>query len=57
MLVLPHKSWADFEDKPATKLFREMLKDAFGQAEADSIGRFDNSIMSETNHVIQFRMT
>jgi len=56
VLVLPHKSWADFEDKPDTKPFREMLKDAFGQAEADSIiARFDNSIMSESNQVIQFR--
>ncbi len=56
VLVLPHKSWADFEDKPDTKPFREMLKDAFGQAEADSIiARFDNSIISESNQVIQFR--
>ena len=56
VLVLPHKLWADFEDKPGTKPFREMLKDAFGQAEADSIiERFDNSIISETNEIIQFR--
>jgi hypothetical protein len=56
VLVLPHKSWADFEDKPGTKPFRDMLKEAFGQSEADSIiERFDNSITSETNEIIQFR--
>jgi hypothetical protein len=56
VLVLPHKSWADFEDKPGTKPFRDMLKEAFGQAEADSIvERFDNSVMSETTEIIEFR--
>ena len=34
---LPRSSWADFEDKPEVKPFRDMLKEAFGQAEADSI--------------------
>ena len=37
VLVLPRDNWADFEDKPDVKPFRDMLKDAFGQAEADSI--------------------
>lgn len=56
VLVLPHNSWADFEDKPEVKPFRDMLKDAFGQSEADSITeRFDNSIQKETSEIIKFR--
>ena len=55
VLVLPHHSWADFEDKPDVKPFREMLKDAFGQAEADSIvDRIDGSVQKETSEIIQF---
>ena len=56
VLVLPRANWADFEDKPDVKPFREMLKDAFGQAEADSIvDRIDMSVSSETSEIIQFR--
>ncbi len=56
VLVLPRSSWADFEDKPDVKPFRDMLKDAFGQAEADSIvDRIDGSVSSETSQIIQFR--
>ena len=56
VLVLPRSSWADFEDKPDVKPFRDMLKDAFGQAEADSIvDRIDASVQSETSEIIQFR--
>ncbi len=55
VLVLPRSSWADFEDKPDVKPFRDMLKDAFGQSEADSIvDRIDNSVQSETTEIIQF---
>ena len=31
VLSIPHKNWADFEDKPDTKPFRDMIKEAFGQ--------------------------
>jgi hypothetical protein len=56
VLSIPHKSWADFEDKPEVKPFRDMLKEAFGQAEADSIvERFDRSIEKETSEIIQYR--
>jgi hypothetical protein len=56
VLSIPHKNWADFEDKPDTKPFRDMLKEAFGQAEADSIvDRFDRSVERETSDIIQFR--
>jgi hypothetical protein len=56
VLVIPHANWADFEDKPDMKPFDEMLKDAFGPEEADSITkRFDSSIESESSAIIQFR--
>ncbi len=56
VLVLPRANWADFEDKPDVKPFRDMLKEAFGQAEADSIVELiDASVQSETSEIIQFR--
>ncbi len=56
VLSLPHNRWADFEDKPDVKPFRDMLKEAFGQAEADSIvDRIDHSVEKETSEIIQFR--
>jgi hypothetical protein len=56
VLVLPRAKWADFEDKPDVKPFREMLKDAFGQSEADSIiNRLDSSVESEYSDIVQFR--
>ena len=56
VLVLPRNSWADFEDKPDVKPFREMIKEAFGQSEADSIiNRIDGSVETETTEIIQFR--
>jgi hypothetical protein len=55
ILVLPRKNWADFEDKPDVKPFRDMLKEAFGQAEADSIiARIDGSVDKEASEIIQF---
>jgi hypothetical protein len=55
VLVLPRNSWADFEDKPDVKPFRDMLKEAFGQAEADSIvDRIDGSVQKETSEIIKF---
>ena len=56
VLVLPRASWSDFEEKPDTKPFEEMLKDAFGRAEADSIlKRLDSSIETERSEIIEFR--
>lgn len=56
VLVLPRANWADFEEKPDVKPFPEMLKEAFGPAEADSITkRLDSSIESETTEIVQFR--
>ncbi|MFZ0706900.1 MAG: hypothetical protein WAM71_14935 [Candidatus Korobacteraceae bacterium] len=56
VLVIPHDNWAGFEDQPNVKPMRDMVKEAFGQAEADSImSRIDSSVMSETSEIIQFR--
>ena len=55
LLVLPRKNWADFEDKPDVKPFRDMLKEAFGQAEAESlIDQIGGSVDKETSEIIQF---
>lgn len=56
VLVIPHANWADFEDKPGMKPFRDMLGEALGQEEADSIiKRFDNSVEAEYSHISQYR--
>jgi hypothetical protein len=56
VLVIPHANWADFEDKPDMKPFPEMLKDAFGPAEAESLTkRFDSDTESITSEIIQYR--
>jgi hypothetical protein len=56
VLLLPHDNWAGFEDQPNVKPFRDMIKEAFGQSEADSIvNRIDSSVMRETSEIIEFR--
>ena len=56
VLAEPRANWADFEEKPDVKPFREMLKDAFGQNEADSVyDRLENSIDSEYSEILKFR--
>jgi hypothetical protein len=56
VLVIPHNSWADFEEKPDMKPFRQMLTDAFGAEEADSIiKRLDGSVESITTEIDKFR--
>lgn len=55
VLIEPHDNWASFDDQPNVKPFRDMLKDAFGQAEADSIIELiDGAVMNETTEIIQF---
>jgi len=55
VLVIPHTNWADFEDKPDVKPFREMVKDAFGQAEADSIiNGLGEAVKDENVDIVQF---
>ncbi|MGA8143380.1 MAG: hypothetical protein WB987_05780 [Candidatus Acidiferrales bacterium] len=56
VLSIPHANWADFEDKPEMKPFRDMLKDAFSASEADSIIKSLNaSVKSSESEIIQFR--
>jgi hypothetical protein len=56
VLSFPHHSWADFEEKPEVKPYRDMIKDAFGQAEADSIvDSLDHSVEKLTTEIIRFR--
>lgn len=56
VLVLPHANWADFEEKPGMKIFPEMVREAFGEAEGNSIlRRFDASIEKESSEIVQFR--
>jgi len=56
VLSLPHNNWADFADKSDVKPFRDMLNEAFGQAEADSlVDRIDRSVEKETSEIIKFR--
>jgi hypothetical protein len=55
-LVIPHANWADFEEKPDMKPFRQMLTDAFGAEEADSvIKRLDSSVDGITSEIDRFR--
>jgi hypothetical protein len=56
VLVIPHNSWADFEDKPDMKPFRQMLTDAFGEGESDSIiKRLDSCVEGVTSQIDRFR--
>lgn len=56
VLVIPHPNWADFDDKPGMKTFRQMLNEAFGEQEAESIvRRLDSSIELETSEISEFR--
>jgi len=55
-VLIPHANWADFEDKPDVKPFREMLKDALGQDEADSVvDRLNSSVEGVSTEIIEFR--
>jgi hypothetical protein len=56
VLIEPHASFADFEDKPDAKPLRKILEEAFGQTEADGIyGRLVASIESEDGEILAFR--
>jgi hypothetical protein len=56
ILAEPRANWADFEEKPDVKPLRDMLKDAFGPAEADALyQQLESSIESEYSEIIQFR--
>ena len=56
VVILACAHWSDLEDKIGMNPFHEMLKNAFGRAEADSIvARIETSVQSETSEIVQFR--
>jgi hypothetical protein len=56
VLVIPHANWADFEDKPDMKPFRQMLTDAFGADEGDSVlKRLDSCVDNVASAIDKFR--
>lgn len=56
VLVESHANWADFEDKPEMKPLRDILKDSFGQAEADAVmHNLDDSIETESGNIVVYR--
>jgi hypothetical protein len=56
VLGVPRANWADFEDRPDVKPFHDMLRDAFGPAEGDSVyERVEGAIESEYSEIVRFR--
>lgn len=55
VLAEPHASWADFEDNPSLKPFRDMLREGLGP-EGDLVyDRLEGCIESEYSEIVQFR--
>jgi len=56
VLAEPHANWADFEEQPNIKPFHDMLREAFGPGEGDSVyERVEGAIESEYTEILQFR--
>ena len=56
VLLVDHNNWASFEDDPAVKPLRDVLREAFGEQEAMSvIERLNGSIESTYSEIVQFR--
>jgi hypothetical protein len=56
VLLVNHANWASFDDDPAVKPLRDILRDAFGEQEAMSIiERLNNSIESTYTEIVEFR--
>ena len=56
VLAEPHANWAGFEEQPNVKPFHDMLRDAFGPAEGDSVyDRIEGAIESESTEIVKFR--
>jgi hypothetical protein len=54
VLSLPRDKWADFN--PPEKPFDKMMEEAFGRAEADSIGEtFDNAVAGVSSEIVAYR--
>lgn len=56
VLLVEHANWASFEDDPAVKPLRDILREAFGEQEAMSvIERLNGSIEHTYSHIVEFR--
>lgn len=56
VLLVDHANWASFEDDPAIKPLRDILREAFGEQEAMSvIERLNGSIESTNSEIVEFR--
>ena len=56
VLLVDHANWASFEDDPAIKPLRDVLREAFGEQEAMSvIERLNGSIESTYSEIVEFR--
>lgn len=56
VLLVDHANWASFDDDPAIKPLRDILREAFGEQEAMSvIERLNGSIESTYSEIIEFR--
>jgi len=56
VLLIDHANWASFEDDPAIKPVRDILRDAFGEQEAMSVvERLNESIESTYSEIVEFR--
>ena len=56
VLVIAHKNWADFEDKPNVKPFWDMVKEGLGQEESESLMQmFDSGVAGGMSEIVEFR--
>ncbi len=56
VLLVDHANWASFEDDPAVKPLRDILREAFGEQEAMSaVERLNSSIESTYSEIVEFR--
>jgi hypothetical protein len=56
VLLVDHANWASFEDDPAIKPLRDVLREAFGEQEAMSvIERLNGSIDHTYSEIVEFR--
>jgi hypothetical protein len=56
VLLVDHANWASFDDDPAVKPLRDILREAFGEQEAMSIiERLNSSIESSYSEIVEFR--
>jgi hypothetical protein len=56
VLAIPRESWGEFGQNPDMKPFRQMLTEAFGEGESDSIiKRLDSCVEGATSQIDKFR--